>query len=102
MPIFKLKVDGMFVVDMAIAQQRLPLVSMIIKIVGSLQLKIVGECVEAEKQSRLLRLLQCDQMQGNLFSSSGPVDVLEEDFLAGLPQLQQRPTYAAPNGPQIF
>jgi EAL domain-containing protein (putative c-di-GMP-specific phosphodiesterase class I) len=47
LPIFKLKVDGMFVVDMAIAQQGLPLVSMIIKIIGSLQLKIVGKCVEA-------------------------------------------------------
>jgi EAL domain-containing protein (putative c-di-GMP-specific phosphodiesterase class I) len=64
---------------------------MIIKLGGFLQLKIVGECAETEKQSRLLRLLQCDQMQGNLFSSPGSVDVLDEEFLAGLPKQQQRP-----------
>ena len=86
LPIDTLKIDGMFVADMATDQQGLSLVSTIINLAHSLQLKVVAECVETEEQSRLLRLLKCDEMQGYLFSKPVPVDVLEEKFLARFPQ----------------
>jgi len=39
-------------------------VSTIITLAHSLKLKVVAEGVETEEQSRLLRLLDCDEMQG--------------------------------------
>ena len=38
--------------------------------------------METEEQSRLLRLLACDEMQGFLFSKPVPVDLFEAKFLA--------------------
>lgn len=86
LPIDTLKIDRMFVTDMATDQQGLSLVSTIINLAHSLELKVVAEGVETEEQSRLLRLLKCDEMQGYLFSEPVPVDVLEQTFLARLPQ----------------
>jgi EAL domain-containing protein (putative c-di-GMP-specific phosphodiesterase class I) len=43
---------------------------------------VVAEGVETEEQSRLLRLLSCDEMQGFLFSKPVPAEVFEERFLA--------------------
>ncbi|MNC95858.1 cyclic-di-GMP phosphodiesterase [compost metagenome] len=42
----------------------------------------MAEGVETEEQSRLLRLLSCDEMQGFLFSKPVPREVLETRFLA--------------------
>ena len=50
-----------------------------------LLLKVVAECVETEEQSRLLRLLDCDEMQGYLFSKPVPREVFETRFLAPSP-----------------
>jgi EAL domain-containing protein (putative c-di-GMP-specific phosphodiesterase class I) len=63
----------------------LALVSTIINLAHSLQLKVVAEGVETEEQSRLLRLLSCDEMQGYLFSKPVPVEIFESKFLAPLP-----------------
>jgi EAL domain-containing protein (putative c-di-GMP-specific phosphodiesterase class I) len=57
------------------------LVSTIVNLAHSLKLKVVAEGVETEEQSRLLRLLKCDEMQGYLFSKPVPADVFEARFL---------------------
>ncbi|HTD27926.1 MAG TPA: EAL domain-containing protein [Xanthomonadaceae bacterium] len=81
LPIDTLKIDRSFVVDMTTDPQGLALVSTIINLAHSLNLKVVGEGVETEEQSRLLRLLGCDEMQGYLFSKPVPGDVFEARFL---------------------
>jgi EAL domain-containing protein (putative c-di-GMP-specific phosphodiesterase class I) len=43
---------------------------------------VVAEGVETEWQSRLLRLLSCDDMQDFLFSKPVPGEVFETKFLA--------------------
>jgi EAL domain-containing protein (putative c-di-GMP-specific phosphodiesterase class I) len=48
--------------------ERLSLVSTIINLAHSLGLNEVAEGVETEEQSRLLRLLNCDQVQRFLFT----------------------------------
>ncbi len=58
------------------------LVSSIINLAQSLKLKVVAEGVETEEQSRLLRLLACDEMQGYLFSEPVPLEIFEAGFLA--------------------
>ena len=39
------------------------------------------EGVETEEQQRLLRLLNCDEMQGYLFSKPVPGEIFETRFL---------------------
>ena len=56
-------------------------VSTIISLAQALKLKVVAEGVETEEQSRLLRLLSCDEMQGLLFSKAVPGEIFEAKFL---------------------
>jgi hypothetical protein len=46
------------------------------------QHRLVAEGVETEEQSRLLRLLNCDEFQGYLFSKPVPREIFETRFLA--------------------
>jgi EAL domain-containing protein (putative c-di-GMP-specific phosphodiesterase class I) len=81
LPVDTLKIDRSFVVDMTEGPQGLALVSTIINLAHSLKLKVVGEGVETEEQSRLLRLLRCDEMQGFLFSKAVPAEDFEANYL---------------------
>ena len=82
LPVDTLKIDRSFVLDMTVAPEGLALVSTIIDLAHSLKLKVVAEGVETEEQSRLLRLLNCDEMQGFLFSKAVPSESFETQFLA--------------------
>ncbi|MBE0623248.1 MAG: EAL domain-containing protein [Burkholderiales bacterium] len=82
LPVDTLKIDRSFVIDMTAGPQGLALVSTIISLAHSLKLKVVAEGVETEEQSRLLRLLACDEMQGFLFGKPVPAQIFETRFLA--------------------
>jgi len=82
LPVDTLKIDRSFVIDMTAGPEGLALVSTIINLAHSLKLKVVAEGVETEEQSRLLRLLSCDEIQGFLFSKPVPFEIFEEKFLA--------------------
>jgi diguanylate cyclase (GGDEF)-like protein/PAS domain S-box-containing protein len=84
LPVDSLKIDRSFVIAMKAAPEGLALVSTIINLAHSLKLNVVAEGVETEEQSRLLRLLSCNEMQGYLFSKPLPVDVFETRYLAAL------------------
>ena len=62
--------------------QGLALVSTIIGLAHSLKLKVIAEGVETEEQSRLLRLLNCDDLQGFFFSRPLPSAEFEATFLS--------------------
>ncbi len=85
LPVDTLKIDRSFVLDMTAGPEGLALVSTIINLAHSLKLKVVAEGVETEEQSRLLRLLDCDEMQGFLFSKPVPGEIFETRFLAPSP-----------------
>ncbi|HEY8856283.1 MAG TPA: EAL domain-containing protein [Rugosibacter sp.] len=82
LPVDTLKIDRSFVIGMTAEPEGLALVSTIINLAHALKLKVVAEGVETEEQSRLLRLLNCDEMQGYLFSKPLPVEVFEARYLA--------------------
>ena len=84
LPVDTLKIDRSFVIDMTAGPEGLALVSTIISLAHSLNLKVVAEGVETEEQSRLLRLLGCDEIQGYLFSKPVPSDLFETKFLMSL------------------
>ena len=81
LPVDTLKIDRSFVIDMTASPQGLALVSTIITLAHSLKLKVVAEGVETEEQSRLLRLLNCNEMQGYLFSKPVPCAIFETRIL---------------------
>jgi diguanylate cyclase (GGDEF)-like protein/PAS domain S-box-containing protein len=82
LPVDTLKIDRSFVTDMTVTSEGLALISTIINLAHALKLKVVAEGVETEEQARLLRLLNCDEMQGYLFSKPVPVAQFEARFLA--------------------
>jgi EAL domain-containing protein (putative c-di-GMP-specific phosphodiesterase class I) len=84
LPVDTLKIDRSFVSDIE-GHQALLLVSAIIKLAHSLNLKVVAEGVETVRQSELLRTMHCDEMQGYLFSKPVPRDTFEQRFLSSPP-----------------
>ena len=77
LPVDTVKVDRSFVVDMTAGPSGLSLMSTIISLAHSLNLKVVAEGVETDEQSRLLRLLGCDEMQGFLFARPAPREEID-------------------------
>lgn len=82
LPLNVLKIDRSFINEMAVSPEGLSLVSTMINLAHTLSLKVVAEGVETDEQSRLLRLLRCDEMQGYLYCRPVPADVFESRFLA--------------------
>jgi EAL domain-containing protein (putative c-di-GMP-specific phosphodiesterase class I) len=81
LPADTLKIDRSFVVDMTAGPNGLALVSTIINLAHALKMKVVAEGVETEEQSRLLRLLTCDAIQGYLESRPLPAEAFEARLL---------------------
>jgi diguanylate cyclase (GGDEF)-like protein len=76
LPVQALKIDRSFINTMNKDSNAMTLVSTIISLAHSLQLKVIAEGVETEEQAQYLRLLRCDEMQGYLFSKPLPLDAL--------------------------
>jgi diguanylate cyclase (GGDEF)-like protein len=81
LPVDSLKIDRSFVNDMTHTPEGLSLVSTIITLAHSMNLKVVAEGVETEEQSGLLKLLRCDQLQGYLYGKPVPSKEFEARFL---------------------
>jgi diguanylate cyclase (GGDEF)-like protein len=82
LPVHTLKIDRSFVIDMGAGPEGLALVQTIINLAHSMKLNVVAEGVETEEQSRLLRLLNCDEIQGYWFGHPVPRDVFEAKYLS--------------------
>lgn len=84
LPVDTLKIDRSFIIEMTTGQKGLALVSTIINLAHAFKLKVVAEGIETEEQLHLLRLLNCDEMQGFLFSKPVPREEFERKFLTRL------------------
>jgi PAS domain S-box-containing protein/diguanylate cyclase (GGDEF)-like protein len=82
LPINSLKIDRSFINGMAGNPQDMSIVSTIIGLARSLNLRVVAEGVETEDQAKLLRLLKCDEAQGYLFSKPLPATEIESQLRA--------------------
>ncbi len=78
LPINKIKIDRSFVKDITENKDDSAIVTAIIAMAHSLQLKVVAEGVETKEQLDYLNRLGCDEIQGYYFSTPLPVDELEE------------------------
>jgi diguanylate cyclase (GGDEF)-like protein/PAS domain S-box-containing protein len=79
LPINSVKIDRSFINGMAGSPQDMAIVTTIIALAHSLNLRVVAEGVETREQARLLALLKCDEAQGFLYSK--PLPEAETDAL---------------------
>jgi EAL domain-containing protein (putative c-di-GMP-specific phosphodiesterase class I) len=77
LPANTLKIDQSFVANMASDPEKLSIVPAVISLAHALDMTVVAEGVETEDQAKLLRLLNCDEMQGYLFSRPVPLERIE-------------------------
>ncbi len=85
--IHNLKIDQSFVCDITTNPDDAAIVAAIITLAHSLKLKVIAEAVETDDQLQSLRALQCDQMQGYLYSRPIPAEemtkLLRESQVSG-------------------
>lgn len=90
LPVDKLKIDKSFVDDVPLLPDACAIISAIIALAASLNLKVVAEGIENARQLRFLLDHQCDEIQGFYFSE--PLDedactkLLQEEKEFELPQ----------------
>ncbi len=77
-PIDNLKIDISFIREIAIDPDTASIVTAIISMAHSLNLKTIAEGVETEEQWKILRLLRCHMGQGYLFSPPLPAKDAEK------------------------
>jgi diguanylate cyclase (GGDEF)-like protein/PAS domain S-box-containing protein len=70
----KLKIDRVFIRDVAVNPDDAAITTAIISMAKSLRLKVIAEGVEDEAQMSFLRSHQCDEIQGYYFSKPLAVD----------------------------
>ena len=80
MPVHALKIDRSFVLNMMQSHEHRTVVAASISLAHSLGIKVVSEGVETIEQARELERLECDELQGYLFSPPLP----PEDFVRWL------------------
>jgi EAL domain-containing protein (putative c-di-GMP-specific phosphodiesterase class I) len=78
LPVNVLKIDRAFIINMTANPDDFTIVSAIISLAHSLHLQVIAEGVETYEQAALLRALECDEMQGYLFSPGVTADKVEE------------------------
>ena len=93
LPIDSLKIDRSFINGMASQPHDMAIVTTIIALARSLNLRVVAEGVETSDQARLLSLTKCDEAQGFLFSKPLPASGIEP-LLRALAQ-------DSPDGPDV-
>jgi len=72
LPVDVVKIDQVFVRDLDAEPSSLPLVEGMVKLAKTLSLRVVAEGVETEAQLAIVRRVQFDVAQGNLFSLPVP------------------------------
>ncbi|MGI2164832.1 EAL domain-containing protein [Shewanella oncorhynchi] len=86
-PIHTLKIDKAFVDDIDKSDRDLKMVDSIITIAHNMGLSVVGEGVEQAAQLNILRALNCEEIQGYIFSKA----IKESDFTLLLQEDMTKP-----------
>lgn len=77
-PISTLKIDQSFIGDLADNHEDAAIVTAIVALGHSLGLRVIAEGVETYEQLHCLREMQCDEVQGYLFSKPVPAEEMTQ------------------------
>ncbi len=99
LPINTLKIDRSFVAELGTTPESDALVAMIINLAHSLKLNVVAEGVETDGQSKILEALDCDFVQGFLYSKPIPAAAFATQFLTWSSTNQSTLPRPPPAGP---
>ncbi len=77
-PFDVIKIDRSFVQALDRDEQRAHLTATIVQLANSLGKQVIAEGVETQEEKQCLQAMQCDLLQGYLFSKPLPSDVVEE------------------------
>ena len=83
-PIDAIKIDRSFISEVTTNSDDAALATSIILMGRSLKLRVVAEGVETESQLSFLRIMQCDEVQGYLYSPPVPAEEATAMLRAGL------------------
>src|SRR5450631_2074247 len=86
----KLKIDRVFIRDVALNPNDAAITTAIISMAKSLHLKVIAEGVEDEAQMSFLRAHQCDEIQGYYFSKPLALDKVADKLRGHSPEPQGR------------
>jgi diguanylate cyclase (GGDEF)-like protein len=84
-PVDALKIDQSFVSQISAIENDTSLVTAVIAMARSLNLRVIAEGVETEQQRAFLRDSLCDEAQGYYFSKPVPPDQFERLLTTGIP-----------------
>jgi diguanylate cyclase (GGDEF)-like protein len=84
--ISRLKIDRLFIRDVAVNPDDAAITTAIISMAKSLHLKVIAEGVENEAQMSFLRSHQCDEIQGYYFSKPLAVDKVADKLRGDTPK----------------
>ena len=90
LPIDTLKIDQSFVSSLTIDPGSAAITAAIIAMAHILQLKVIAEGVETERQLAFLKERQCDEFQGYLFGKPMPAREFEHVLSAGQRLIRRR------------
>ena len=88
-PVNSLKIDRTFITDVTGNPNDAAIATAIILMGHSLKLKVVAEGVETENQLAFLQVLQCNEVQGYLFSPPVPADRARELLVESPPKARE-------------
>ena len=80
-PINKLKIDRSFVMNLPNDESDIAIVTAIISLAHALKLRVIAEGVENEQQRTFLQTLDCDELQGFLYSPAITATEFEQRYL---------------------
>jgi len=93
----KLKIDRVFIRDVAVTPDDAAITAAIISMAKSLRLKVIAEGVENEAQMSFLRAHHCDEIQGYYFSKPLAIDQVADKLRSNSSALQAGPNPAGDN-----